>query len=132
MENAALRGVRVKLILPGVPDKWIVKELTCSHYARLLRAGVEIYEYAPGFVHAKVYLADGETAMVGTINMDHRSLVHNFENGVWMHRCGCIADIEKDFADTLGKCIRIDETCAKCHFLRQFVRSVAKVFAPLM
>lgn len=54
--------------------------------------------------------------MVGTINMDHRSLVHNFENGVWMHRCGCIADIEKDFADTLETCIRIDETCAKCHF----------------
>ena len=132
VEKAALRGVQVKLILPGIPDKWIVKELACSHYARLMKAGVEIYEYTPGFVHAKVYLADGETAMVGTINMDHRSLVHNFENGVWMHRCDCIETIQADFADTLAKCNPIDEKHLNWHFLRRFIRSVAKVFAPLM
>ena len=130
VENAALRGVQVKLILPGVPDKWIVKELACSHYERLMKAGVEIYEYEPGFVHAKVYLADDETAMVGTINMDHRSLVHNFENGVWMHRCDCIEGIKQDFDDTFAKCVRVDKT--NWHWLRQFIRSVAKVFAPLM
>ena len=95
-----------------------------------MKAGVEIYEYAPGFVHAKVYLADGETAMVGTINMDHRSLVHNFENGVWMHRCDCIENIQRDFDDTFAKCVRIEK--ADCHWMRQFIRSVAKVFAPLM
>lgn len=132
VENAALRGVQVKLILPSIPDKWIVKELACSHYERLMKAGVEIYEYTPGFVHAKVYLADDETAMVGTINMDHRSLVHNFENGVWMHRCDCIESIKADFADTFAKSIRIDESKANWHWMRRFIRSVAKVFAPLM
>ncbi|MBQ9761714.1 MAG: cardiolipin synthase [Oscillospiraceae bacterium] len=132
VENAALRGVTVKLILPGIPDKWIVKELACSHYERLTKAGVEIYEYEPGFVHAKVYLSDDETAMVGTINMDHRSLVHNFENGVWMHRCQCIEAIRDDFAQTFTKCVRIDESKLNWHFMRRFIRSVAKVFAPLM
>ena len=132
VENAALRGVQVKLILPGVPDKWIVKELACSHYERLMKAGVEIYEYTPGFVHAKVYLADDETAMVGTINMDHRSLVHNFENGVWMYRCSAIEQIKADFADTFAKCEHIDDDKIKWNFIRRFIRSVVKVFAPLM
>lgn len=132
VEKAALRGVQVKLILPGVPDKWIVKELACSHYARLMKAGVEIYEYEPGFVHAKVYLADDETAMVGTINMDHRSLVHNFENGVWMHRCDCIGSIKADFEDMFAKCVRVDESKTNWHWMRRFIRSVVKVFAPLM
>lgn len=132
VENAALRGVTVKLILPGIPDKWLVKELARSHYERLLKAGVEIYEYEPGFVHAKCYLADDETAMVGTINMDHRSLVHNFENGVWMYRCACIRDIKADFADTLRQCTRIDETKVRWNVLQRFIRSAVKVFAPLM
>jgi len=82
IEDAALRGVNVKLILPHIPDKKLVYEMARSHYQRLMDAGVEIYEYEPGFVHAKVYLADDEYAMVGTINLDYRSLVHNFENGV--------------------------------------------------
>ena len=132
VENAALRGVQVKLILPGIPDKWIVKELACSHYERLMKAGVEIYEYTPGFVHAKVYLSDDELAMVGTINMDHRSLVHNFENGVWMYRCDSIQAIKADFADSFEKCTRVDEMQANWHWTRRFVRNVAKVFAPLM
>lgn len=125
-------GWRVKLILPGIPDTWIVKELTCSHYARLMKAGVEIYEYEPGFVHAKVYLSDDETAMVGTINMDHRSLVHNFENGVWLYRCTCIDRVKADFLDTFIKCVRMDESKMKWNFVHRFIRSVAKVFAPLM
>ena len=132
VENAALRGVQVKLILPSIPDKWIVKELACSHYERLMKAGVEIYEYIPGFVHAKVYLADDETAMVGTINMDHRSLVHNFENGVRMYRCSAIKQIKEDFTDTLTKCVHMSGANTKWHWLRRFIRSVVKVFAPLM
>ncbi len=132
VENAALRGVQVKLILPGIPDKWIVKELAKSHYARLIKAGVEIYEYTPGFVHAKCYLCDDETAMVGTINMDHRSLVHNFENGVWMYRCRCIESIKADFADTFAKCEHIDEGKIHWNLLQRFIRAAVKVFAPLM
>ena len=132
IEDAALRGVCVKLILPHIPDKKIVYEMARSHYQRLLDAGVEIYEYEPGFVHAKVYLADDEYAMVGTINLDYRSLVHNFENGVWMYRCDCLKDIKEDFADTLKKCIRIDETTIKWSLTQRFVRSIVKVFTPMM
>ena len=82
IENAALRGVSVKIIVPHVPDKKLVFEMTKSHYHRLLAAGMELYEYEPGFIHAKNYLVDGEYAMTGTINLDYRSLVHHFENGV--------------------------------------------------
>lgn len=132
VEKAALRGVTVKLILPGIADRWLVKELGCSHYRRLMEAGVEIYEYTPGFVHGKVYLSDDATAMVGTINMDHRSLVHNFENGVWLHSCDCIEDIKADFQSTLRKCRRINESMLSCSLTRRFIRGVAKIFAPLM
>ena len=132
IEHAALRGVCVKLILPHIPDKKLVYEMARSHYQRLLAAGVEIYEYEPGFVHAKVYLADDEYAMVGTINLDYRSLVHNFENGVWMYRCSCLEQIRNDFVQTLSSCIRIDETKIKWNLFQRFIRSAAKVFAPMM
>ena len=132
IEDAALRGVNVKLILPHIPDKKLVYEMARSHYHRLLDAGVEIYEYEPGFVHAKTYLADDEYAMVGTINLDYRSLVHNFENSVWMYRCDCLKDIKADFADTLEKCIRMDETKIRWSLMQRFVRSVVKVFTPMM
>ena len=132
IEDTALRGVTVKLILPHIPDKKLILEMARSFYKRLIDAGVEVYEYEPGFVHAKVYLADDEYAMVGTINLDYRSLVHHFENGVWMYRCECLKDIKKDFADTLSKCIRIDETKIKWTLPQRFIRAVLKVFAPML
>lgn len=132
IENAALRGVEVKLLLPHIPDKKIIFEMSRSHYHRLMDAGVQIYEYEPGFVHAKVYLADGETAMVGTINMDYRSLVHHFENGVWMHRCAAVYSIRKDFEAAFCKCISMNRDNTKWNLLQRFIRAVLKVFAPLM
>ena len=132
IEDSALRGVTVKLILPHVPDKKIILEMARSYYHRLIDAGVEIYEYEPGFVHAKCYLADDEYAMVGTINLDYRSLVHHFENGVWMYRCGCLKDIKEDFAETLEKCIRIDETKIRWTLPQRFLRAVLKIFAPML
>ena len=132
IEDAALRGVNVKLILPHIPDKKLVYEMARSHYQRLLEAGVEIYEYEPGFVHAKTYLADDEFAMIGTVNLDYRSLVHNFENGVWMYRCTCLSEIKKDFSNILEKCIRIDESMVKWNLIQRFTRSIIKVFSPMM
>ena len=132
IENAALRGVEVKLLLPHIPDKKLVFEMTQCYYHRLMDAGVQIYEYEPGFVHAKVYLADGETAMVGTINLDYRSLVHHFENGVWMHRCASIESIKADFEDTFRKCIRMDKSNTRWNLAQRFVRAVLKVFAPML
>lgn len=132
IENAALRGVEVKLLLPHIPDKKIIFEMTRSHYHRLMDAGVQIYEYEPGFVHAKVYLADGETAMVGTINMDYRSLVHHFENGVWMHRCAAIDSIREDFEATFRKCIPMSKDNTRWNLPQRFIRAVLKVFAPML
>jgi cardiolipin synthase len=82
IENAALRGVDVRIIVPHIPDKKLVFGMTRSFYHRLMKSGVRIYEYKPGFIHAKSYIADDDYAMIGTINLDYRSLVHHFENGV--------------------------------------------------
>lgn len=132
IENAALRGVDVKIIVPHVPDKKIVFDVTQSFYKRLTDAGVEIYQYEPGFIHAKSYIADDEYAMIGTINLDYRSLVHHFENGVWMYRCESIKALKSDIEYTLSKSIKVMPDMIKTTLLKRFVRSVARIFAPLL
>ncbi len=132
IENAALRGIDVRLILPHIPDKKLVFTMSKSHYSRLIKAGVRIFEYEPGFVHAKVYLADGERAIVGTINLDYRSLVHHFENGVWMWGTDCIGDIKADFDSTLDKCIEVVSDKLKVGPWTRFLRSVIKIFSPML
>lgn len=132
IENAALRGVIVKIIVPYVPDKKIIFEMTKSYFQRLVDAGVEIYEYTPGFVHAKFYLADDTVAMIGTINLDYRSLVHHFENGVWMYRCGCISEMKKDFDTTLPKCLKIDNRMLHPSLPQRALCSVIKIISPLL
>ncbi len=104
LRYCARRGVDVKLILPGIPDKKAAYALAKMHYASLLKEGVKIYEYTPGFVHAKVFSVDDKEAVVGTINLDYRSLYHHFECALWMRDVSCLADIEKDFQETLEKC----------------------------
>ena len=132
IENAALRGVDVRLITPHVPDKKIVFTMTRSYYARLMEAGVSIYEYTPGFVHAKMYVADGDTAIVGTVNLDYRSLVHHFENAVWMYCVPAIEDMEKDFLETQEKSVLVDEEMTRQSLPGKFVRTIVKLFAPLL
>lgn len=132
IENAAMRGVDVKIILPHIPDKKLVFEITQSFYPRLLSAGVEIYEYTPGFIHAKSYLADDDTAILGTLNLDYRSLAHHFENGVWIHKCAVLSDLKADFLATLEKCEQIPRTLKRPRLLRRMLRSVARIFAPLL
>ena len=132
IEYAQIRGIDVRIIVPHIPDKKLVFEMTRCYYERLMKAGVKIYEYEPGFIHAKCYLADGETAMIGTINLDYRSLAHHFENGVWMHRCDSIEDIRKDFADTFDKSILIEEKMLKKGLFRILTRSLVKIFAPML
>lgn len=132
IENAALRGVEVKIIVPHIPDKKLVFGMTRSFYARLMEAGVQIYEYEPGFVHAKSYLADDEYAMIGTINLDYRSLVHHFENGVWMYRCEAIKDLKADIEETMSKSIPVTPDVIKTNLLQRFIRSVVRIFAPML
>lgn len=132
IENAALRGVDVRIIVPHIPDKKLVFGMTRSFYHRLMRAGVKIYEYEPGFIHAKSYVADDAYAMIGTINLDYRSLVHHFENGVWLYRCDSIKDLKQDIEETMAKSIEVTPAMLKTGPLTRFIRSVVRIFAPML
>ncbi len=132
IENAALRGVDVRIIVPHIPDKKLVFEITRSYYDRLMRAGVRIYEYTPGFIHAKSYLVDDEYAMIGTINLDYRSLVHHFENGVWMYRASAIQGLKADMEDTLACSMEVTPDMLKTGLLRRLIRAVVRIFAPML
>ena len=132
IESAALRGVDVRIIVPHIPDKRIVFGMTRSFYHRLMKSGVKIYEYEPGFIHAKSYVADDEYAMIGTINLDYRSLVHHFENGVWMYKCDSIKDLKADIDETLAKSIEITPGMLKTGLLTRFIRAVVRIFAPML
>ena len=130
---AAKRGVDVKIILPGIPDKKMPYALAKTHYKHLLDSGVKIYEYTPGFIHAKVFSSDDCKAVVGTINLDYRSLYHHYECAAYLYKTDCIADIERDFAETLEKCRRITKESLKEEKLgTKMLGWVLKVVAPLM
>jgi cardiolipin synthase len=106
---AAKRGVDVRIITPGIPDKKMVFRITRSYYAGLVKNGVRIYEYTPGFLHAKQCVCDGEVATVGTINLDYRSLCFHFENGTLLYKCAAINDVKKDFDETFTVCCDVTE-----------------------
>lgn len=132
LENAALRGVDVRIIVPHIPDKKLIFNMTQSFYHRLMAAGVKIYEYEPGFVHAKSYLTDDTCAMIGTINLDYRSLVHHFENGVWMYQCDAVRALKADIEDMFGKCIEVTPDMLKTNIVQRFIRAVVRIFAPML
>ncbi|MDE6740155.1 MAG: cardiolipin synthase [Lachnospiraceae bacterium] len=130
---AAKRGVDVKLILPHIPDKVYAFALAKSHYKELLDAGVSIYEYTPGFVHAKVFVCDDYRAVVGTINLDYRSLYHHFECAAYLHKVSAISDIEADIQKTLKECKKVDHADVKNEKIKMKVMGfVLKLVAPLM
>ena len=132
LENTALRGVDVRIIVPHIPDKKLVFGMTRSFYHRLMVAGVKIYEYEPGFIHAKSYLVDDVYAMIGTINLDYRSLVHHFENGVWLYQCDAIKSLKADMEDTFTKSIEVTPNMLKTNLLQRFIRAVVRIFAPML
>lgn len=131
---AAKSGVDVRIITPHIGDKWYVHSVTRAYYAELIRGGVKIYEYEPGFIHSKTFVCDDELATVGTINLDYRSLYLHFECGVWMYRASAVGQVKKDFVDTLGKCIPItlDSKLMKVSLPQRIVRALLRLFAPLM
>jgi len=131
LKFAAERGVEVQLILPGIPDKTIPYALAKTHYKALRKAGVEIYEYTPGFVHAKVWTVDDREGVVGTINLDYRSLYHHFECAAYFCGSPCVADVEQDFQETLAKCERVTEQ-TKQKLRYRILGPILKVVAPLL
>lgn len=130
---AAKRGVDVKLILPHIPDKKSAFSLAYMHYHELLRAGVRIYEYTPGFVHAKSFVSDDEKAVVGTINLDYRSLYLHFECAAYLFQMPVVYDVEQDFQRTLKQCQQVTlESMKRDRFYRKALGPLLKLFAPLM
>ena len=133
LTSAAKRGVDVRLILPHVPDKKTAFALAYTHYRELLQAGVRIYEYTPGFVHSKVFVSDDTKAVVGTINLDHRSLSLHFECAAYLYKTPAIANIEQDFRSTLKSCQQVTlDTLKKEKTYRRALGFLLKLFAPLM
>ncbi len=130
---AAARGVHIKIILPGIPDKKIPYYLAKTYFLRLLTSGVKIYLYTEGFLHSKTFLCDDERAVVGTINLDYRSLYHHFECATYIYRDPCIPDIKQDFMKTLHQCREVEvEDCYREGLAVRMIGSVAKAIASLL
>ena len=130
MRNAALRGVEVNLILPGIPDKKLVYRIAKSNFPFLLESGVHIYFYTPGFNHMKSALADNELGFVGTINFDFRSLVHHFECGATLYKSPCLKEIHEDFEEMLSVSEKVPVDFKQGIWSR-FICAILKLFYPL-
>lgn len=129
---AAKRGVDVKIVVPGVPDKKIVYLLTQSYYEPLVRGGVRIYKYTPGFVHSKVFVCDDEIAAVGTINMDYRSLYLHFECGIYLYASETVKKVRDDVLETLEGSHKVTKKECSRGLVKGFFQAVLRVFAPLL
>lgn len=133
LELAAKSGVDVRIMVPHIPDKPFVFEVTRSNYKSLLKNKVKIYEYTPGFVHSKTMVADDKLAVIGTINLDFRSYYLHYECGCWLYKSKAVMELKNDYLKTLAKCQEITyEDYMKTNILVRTVRSILNLFAPLM
>ena len=130
--TAAKSGVDIRIITPHRWDKRVVHFTTRSFYRELIRAGVRIYEYTPGFIHSKTFVSDDDTAVIGSANMDFRSLYLQFECGVWMYRAEAVTELRDDFLKTLAICHEITEKECRCNVFTRFFQEFCRLFAPLM
>lgn len=130
---AAQSGVDVRIITPGIPDKKLVWACTRSNYRRLVENGVHIYEYTPGFIHAKMFLSDDKRAIVGTTNMDFRSFFLHFECGSIFYGGTCVQDVKKDFEHTFDLCHEMSmEDISRISRKQKLIAMFAKILAPLL
>ena len=130
---AAKRGVDVRIITPGIPDKKLVYQLTRSYYNGLARNGVRIFEFTPGFCHAKMSISDDIVATCGTINLDYRSLYHHFENGCLYADCDAVMDTKRDFEETFAQCKEVTDFYANGRgAIMRFGHMILRLAAPLM
>ena len=130
---AAQSGVDVRILTPGIPDKKLVYMITRSYYQQLHRAGVKIYEYRPGFLHAKSIVSDDDTAVVGTINMDFRSFFLHFECATCFYDSSVVAAVKQDILETINVSRQIDDMWLHCvPWIRSIAASVLRLFAPLL
>lgn len=133
MRYAARRGVEVAMILPHIPDKKVVYYIARTFYPELLEAGIRVYEYTPGFVHAKSFVSDDSSAVVGTVNLDYRSFYHHFECGAYFYESSMAARVEEDFQDTLLKCQEVTiDYYRKIPLYQKVVGRISRMAAPLL
>lgn len=133
LADTAKSGIRVRIVVPGIPDKWYVSLATHSYYRPLMEAGVEIWEYVPGFIHAKSMLVDDRLGMVGTINFDFRSFYLHQECAVWMYATPALAELRADVEATIAvsRRVRMDDL-TDTNLVKRLLQAVLRVFAPLM
>ncbi len=129
---SAKSGIDVRIITPCHYDKYWVHRTTRSYYRRLIESGVKIYEYTPGFIHAKSFVCDDISATVGTANLDYRSLYFHFECGVWMYKTEVVKKLRDDFTETLKKCKEITLSDCKRGVAGRTLDACLRIFAPLM
>ena len=132
IRNAALRGVDVRIVTPFIPDKKLIQIVTRGAYPDLMEASVKIYEYLPGFVHSKQVLVDDEIAVVGTINFDYRSLVHHYENAIWMYETPEIPKIRADFDNIFAVSREIKLETFRVAWYQHLVKEIMQLFAPML
>lgn len=131
--SAARSDVDVRIIVPGIPDKKAVYMVNVSNYGPLMQAGVKIYEYKPGFIHAKNVISDDECAICGTINTDYRSFYHHYECGVFFSEIDAVLDMKQDFMDTLQVCEEISlEKWKKRPVIHKIIQGTLKLLSPLL
>ena len=129
---AAKRGVDVRIIIPGIPDKKVVYSVSESYAYSLVKEGVKIYKYTPGFVHSKVFVSDDNVATVGTVNMDYRSLYLHFECGCYFENVDIINNIKQDIEETLEKCNEVTIKESNNKFIKEMWQACLRLLAPLM
>ncbi len=132
LTRSAKKGVDVRLVVPGIPDKKVVYSLTKSYFETLIKGGVKIYQYTEGFVHSKVFISDNVVATVGTINLDYRSLYLHFECGVLMREVKAIKDIYKDITQAMEKSHQVTKEEVHSKFFKNLWQAILRLFAPLM
>lgn len=129
---AVKRGVDVRIIIPGIPDKKIVYTLSEAYAEQMIQSGIKIYKYNPGFIHSKVFISDDHIATVGTINLDYRSLYFHFKCGVYLENITCIQNIKKDLMNTIDKSHQVTVKEIQPKFIKSIFQTILKLFAPLM
>ncbi len=133
LEFAAKRGVQVRLMIPGIPDKRYAYSVASSYFEELIDNGVEIYSYTPGFMHSKTFVCDDKLAVVGSINLDFRSLYLHFECAAWMLGSTAVGQLRDEFLSLLPQCKKItSEECRNVSVFRRLLNSLLRLFAPLM
>ena len=132
IQNTAKSGVDVRIVLPHIPDKLLVNQVTKSYYERLISSGVKVYEYKNGFNHSKIVVSDDLFATVGSVNFDYRSFYLSFECGLWMYNTPCVAEVKKDFLNMMESSIEITYEMARRNIAIRLFRGILSAFSPML